>query len=256
MPDYLSGRMTLRNLLIGLGGVLVVVGIGIAVVVSGGKDEKASVAHVTSLPAPVAERVEDLAARVPPGGPVELHARPRGPVLTRVGARTEFGSPQTFAVAVRLGDWVAVRTAALGNRRVGWVNAKRTGLRFLQRPVSIEVDLSERKLILREHAVIYRRDAVAIGSRETPTPTGQFYVTDKLRGVDFGSYYGCCILALSGRQPNLPRGWSGGDRLAIHGTPVADFGQAVTNGCLHLPDGVLRVLMRDVPLGTAVRIRA
>ena len=255
MPNYLC-RMNLRKVLVGLGGLLVVAGIGIAVVLFRENDEKAPVARVMSLPAPVAERVEDLAARVPPGRPVALHARPGGPVLTRVGARTEFGSPQTFQVAVRLGDWVAVRAPALGNRRVGWVNAKTTGLRFLQRPVSIDVDLSERTLTLREHAVIYRRDAVAIGSRETPTPRGQFYVTDKLPGAEFGSYYGCCILALSGRQPKLPRGWSGGDRLAIHGTPAPDFGEAVTNGCLHLPDKVLRVLMRDVPLGTAVRIHA
>jgi hypothetical protein len=248
--------MTLRKALVGLACLLLVAGIGIAVAVFRGDDERAARARVTSLPTPVAERVEDLAARVPPGRLVALHAGPRGPVLTRVGARTEFGSPQTFAVAVRLGDWVAVRTPALGNRRVGWVDAKRTGLRFLQRAVSIDVDLSERTLTLREHAVVYRRDPVAIGSRETPTPTGQFYVTDKLRGEDFGSYYGCCILALSGRQPKLPRGWSGGDRLAIHGTPVADFGEAVTNGCLHLPDAVLRVLIQDVPLGTAVHIHA
>jgi hypothetical protein len=245
-----------RWVLLGLGCLLIAAGIAAAVVVYRGSDEKDSVERTTPRPPLVAERVEDLAARVPPGHPVALRSRPRGPVLTRVGARTEFGSPQTFAVAVRLGDWVAVRTPALGNKRVGWVNAKATGLRFLQRPVSIDVDLSERALTLREHAVIYRRDAVAIGSRETPTPRGQFYVTDKLRGADFGSYYGCCILALSGRQPKLPRGWSGGDRLAIHGTPVPDFGKAVTNGCLHLPDEVLRVLMRDVPLGTAVRIHA
>ena len=248
--------MTLRKVLVGLASMLIVAGIGVAVVVSQRNDEQAPVARTMSRPTPVAERVEDLAARVPPGRPVALHARPRGPVLTRVGARTEFGSPQTFTVAVRLGDWVAVRTPALGNRRVGWVNAKNAGLRFLQRRASIDVDLSERTLTLRKHAVVYRRDAVAIGSRETPTPTGQFYVTDKLRGADFGPYYGCCILALSGRQPNLPLDWSGGDRLAIHGTPVADFGDAATNGCLHLPDAVLRVLMRDVPLGTAVHIHA
>ena len=97
---------------------------------------------------------------------------------------------------------------------------------------------------------------VAIGAPDTPTPPGDFYVTDKLRGADFGPYYGCCILALSGRQPHLPRGWSGGDRLAIHGTPVRDAGRAVTNGCLHLPDEELQTLMKVVPLGTVVRIHA
>jgi lipoprotein-anchoring transpeptidase ErfK/SrfK len=203
---------------------------------------------------PRLERVRDLAARVPAGQKLALRARPGGRILARVGARTEFGSPQTLAVAFRKGDWVAVRSPALRNTEVGWV---RTGnLRLLKRSARIEVDLSERTITLIEGGVAHRRDAVAIGSPETPTPPGEFYVTDKLAGADFGPYYGCCILALSGRQPNLPRGWSGGDRLAIHGTPTPDFAQAVTNGCLHLPDEVLRVLMTDVPLGTHVDIRA
>jgi lipoprotein-anchoring transpeptidase ErfK/SrfK len=57
-------------------------------------------------------------------------------------------------------------------------------------------------------------------------------------------------------QPNLPAGWSGGDRIAIHGTLSAgDFGNAVSAGCVHAPDSDLRYLMRVVPLGTPVVIR-
>src|SRR5438046_10470300 len=38
-----------------------------------------------------------------------------------------------------------------------------------------------------------------------------------------------CILALSATQPNLPAGWSGGNRIAIHGTlSSSDFGRAVS----------------------------
>jgi L,D-transpeptidase catalytic domain len=203
---------------------------------------------------PRLERVRDLAAQIPPATRVALRANPGGRVLARIGARTKFGSPQTLAVALRKGEWIAVRSPALRNRQLGWVSADT--VRLLKRAVRIEVDLSEHTLTLIKRGIIYRRDAVAIGSAETPTPPGTFYVTDKLPGPEFGPYYGCCILALSGRQPNLPRGWSGGDRLAIHGTPTPTFGKAVTNGCLHLPGEVLQVLMRDVPLGTSVDIRA
>jgi lipoprotein-anchoring transpeptidase ErfK/SrfK len=203
---------------------------------------------------PRLERVRDLAARIPPAKKVALRANPGGRILARIGARTEFGSPQTLGVAFRRGDWIAVRSPALRNRQVGWVPADT--VRLLKRSVRIDVDLSERTLTLIESGAVYRRDAVAIGSSGTPTPPGAFYVTDKLRGPEFGPYYGCCILALSGRQPNLPEGWSGGDRLAIHGTPTPDYGKAVTNGCLHLPGEVLQVLMKDVPLGTPVHIRA
>ena len=60
--------------------------------------------------------------------------------------------------------------------------------------------------------------SVAIGRPGSETPTGRFAVTDKLRGGNYGPYYGCCILALNAHQPELPAGWTGGNRLAIHGT--------------------------------------
>ena len=198
--------------------------------------------------------VRRLAGRVPPGTRILLRARPGGRVVARLGGRTEFGSPQTVSVAYREGGWLAVRSTALGNRAVGWVPAKR--LRLLHRLVTLEVDLSRRLLLVHERGKVVRRISVAVGAPDTPTPPGSFYVTDKLAGADFGSYYGCCILALSGRQPHLPRGWSGGDRLAIHGAPTATWGHAVSNGCLHADEPDLRFLMRVVPLGTAVHIHA
>jgi L,D-transpeptidase catalytic domain len=205
-------------------------------------------------PPPTLERVSQLAVRVPPGNRVALRARPGGPVLVEVGARTEFGSPQVLAVAFKKGEWLAVRSPTLGNKELGWVRA--ASLRLLRRPVTLEIDLSKRELAVRDAQGVKRRILVAIGAPDTPTPTGEFYVTDKLLGPEFGPYYGCCILALSGRQPNLPEGWSGGDRLAIHGSPVPTWGQAVSNGCPHADEPDLRYLMKTVPLGTVVQIHA
>jgi lipoprotein-anchoring transpeptidase ErfK/SrfK len=244
-----------RKVLLGLGCLLVIAAaIGIAFLARRGNDSPEIAVLVTSPPAPVLERVEDLAARVPAGGSVALRARPNGKVLATVPARTEFGSRQTLAVAFRRGDWIAVRSPALGNRKVGWV--RRKPLRLVRRPILLEVDLSRRALLVREESRVLRTISIAIGAPDTPTPIGRFYVTDKLRGADFGSYYGCCILALSGRQPNLPDGWSGGDRLAIHGSPTPTWGEAVSNGCLHATEADLRYLTRTVPLGTTVRIHA
>lgn len=201
---------------------------------------------------PTLERVRELAVRVPAGNQVALRASPDGPIVVKVGARTEFGSPQTLAVAFRKGDWLAVRSPALGNKELGWVRG--APLRLLRRPVQLEVDLSRRELSVRDEQGVERRISVAIGAPDTPTPPGEFYVTDKLPGADFGSYYGCCVLALSGRQPKLPEGWSGGDRLAIHGAPTPTWGNAVSNGCLHADEPDLRYLMKTVPLGTVVQI--
>jgi lipoprotein-anchoring transpeptidase ErfK/SrfK len=97
---------------------------------------------------------------------------------------------------------------------------------------------------------------VGIGRSGSPTPTGRFAVTDRLAGSNYGSYYGCCILALSAHQPYLPAGWPGGNRIAIHGTNApSTIGTASSAGCLRARDADLRVLMRRVPLGTPVFIR-
>jgi hypothetical protein len=81
-------------------------------------------------------------------------------------------------------------------------------------------------------------------------------VTDKLPGSRYGSYYGCCILALSAHQPNLPPGWPGGDRIAVHGTDdPGSIGAAVSAGCPRARDADLRYLMRVVPLGAPVVVR-
>jgi lipoprotein-anchoring transpeptidase ErfK/SrfK len=122
--------------------------------------------------------------------------------------------------------------------------------------VSLVLDLSSRRLILKEGDRVVRRMTVGVGRPNSPTPRGRFAVTDKLSGSRYGSFYGCCILALSAHQAHLPPGWTGGDRIAIHGTNVpSTIGTASSAGCPHARDADLRVLMRRVPLGAPVFIR-
>jgi lipoprotein-anchoring transpeptidase ErfK/SrfK len=149
-----------------------------------------------------------------------------------------------------------VTEAGVGGNRIVWVDARAGGLRYSRTPLELDVDLSDRTLTVRRGDAVLRRTSVGIGALDSPTPPGRFAVTDKLDGADFSPAYGCCILALSATQPNLPRGWAGGNRIAIHGTrSPSDFGQAVSAGCVHARDADLRYLMRVVPLGTPVLIR-
>jgi hypothetical protein len=185
---------------------------------------------------------------------VALRARPGGRVVERLSSRTTFGSPQALSVVrSRRGRWLAVSTPELGNGRLGWVDARAGGLRFARTRLELDVDLSQRRVVLRRGTRVLRRFVVGVGRPGSPTPTGRFSVTDKLNGPAYSASYGCCILALSGTQPNLPAGWSGGNRIAIHGGPT---GGAVSAGCIHAGEADLRYLMRLVPLGTPVAIHA
>jgi L,D-transpeptidase catalytic domain len=190
-------------------------------------------------------------------GDVTVRSRPFGPIVERVGSMTEFGSPRAFGVVTRRGGWLGVTDATLGNGRLGWIDAHAGGVSYSRTQLEIDVDLSSRTLVLRRGDVAILRTSVGVGRPGSPTPTGRFAVTDKLNGPSYSQYYGCCILALSATQTNLPRGWSGGNRIAIHGTlSASDFGHAVSAGCVHAPDVTLRYLMRSVPLGTPVFIHA
>ena len=159
-------------------------------------------------------------------------------------------------MATRHGRWLAVTEAAVRNNRIVWVDAKSGALRYTRTRLELDVDLSARTLTVRRNGDAMRRLSIGVGRAGSPTPTGTFAVTDKLKGGAYSAAYGCCILSLSATQPNLPVGWTGGNRIAIHGTLSSnDFGRAVSAGCVHASDSDLRYLMRMVPLGTPVVIR-
>jgi hypothetical protein len=213
--------------------------------------KRTAAARPSPSPATKSTAVGTLVAHVRPGRMVAVRSGPNGPVVARLASRTEFGSGRTFAVT-RAGRRLAVITSELPNGRVGWLDTGSGSLRFSRARVTLDLDLSTRELRVRRGGRVLRRMRVGTGARGTPTPTGRFAITDKLRGSDFSaSAYGCCILALSGHQTSLPRGWTGGDRLAIHGGSTAG---AVSTGCLHAAAPDLVWLMVSVPLGAQITI--
>ena len=146
-------------------------------------------------------------------------------------------------------------TSELPNGKRGWIDAHDTqgGVTAFR----VRADLSARRIEILKDGRVVRRIRSAVGEHGTPTPTGRFAITDKVPFTDRGSPYGCCALALSAHQPNTPSEWSGGDRIAIHATPAsASIGQPVTLGCMRVPAQDARWLMRHIPLGTQVSIRA
>ncbi|HEX2088112.1 MAG TPA: L,D-transpeptidase [Solirubrobacteraceae bacterium] len=184
-----------------------------------------------------------------------LRESPGGAVVARIGTKTQFDGPQILAVVARRGRWLGVLHEAMPNGRAGWIRAG--DARLYSAPWRIVVDRSDRVATVLRRGRVVERFTVGIGAPGSPTPLGRFAVTDRLVTGGLRSAYGCCILALSGRQPSLPAGWPGGDRLAIHGTPDdRRVGRADSAGCLVAGAAVMRRLLRRLPVGTRVDIRA
>jgi L,D-transpeptidase catalytic domain len=187
--------------------------------------------------------------------PTVLYSSPGGRRRLKISARTEWGSPRVLSVVQQSGRWLGVTVSELPNGEVGWLPER--GARLGGVTWSIHVDVSKRRLKVRRNGHVVRSTKVAVGSSEHPTPTGRFAVTDRLKVHDGASPYGCCVLALTGHQRDLPPDWPGGDRLAIHATTdEGSIGHPVSLGCMRLQSSEGRWLIKTIPIGTPVFIHS
>jgi hypothetical protein len=148
--------------------------------------------------------------------------------------------------------WYRLLLPIRPNGIAAWARADQ--VRLVRRNQRIVVDLSERTLRHFVHNHLVERFTVGIGTLETPTATGRFYVWIRVPYASGDGPYGVFALGLSGFSTALT-GWPGGGRLAIHGTnEPGDRGRQVSHGCIRVFNPEMLEL-RDVPLGTPVIIR-
>lgn len=181
--------------------------------------------------------------------PTQLRSAPGGPVIAPVGLQTPFGSPQAMWVARLRGSWLGVVSVQAGNGHLGWIPAGAASLSRVGWELRVSLRARQLTVLLAGRPVEHY--AVAIGAPSSPTPTGRFAVTDRLRTNNPAGPYGCCILALSATAPHVIQGWNGGNRIAIHSTPETwTIGEAISHGCMRLTLAQGRWLLAHIPLGT------
>lgn len=186
------------------------------------------------------------------GRRVDLHLSPGGDVVDTVSDTTEFGNPVVLSVVKRKANWAGVPTQSLPNGQLAWVKLNEKQLRIDSVHQEIRIDLSDYSAELLRNGRVERAWEVGIGAPDTPTPTGRFSITDEIQ-ENLNPAYGCCVLALSATQPNLPASWAGGNRMALHGTSEP-LGEANSTGCVHNGESDLLALIDRAPLGTPVTI--
>ena len=170
------------------------------------------------------------------------------------GAPTVFGVLGTKVDARCRAAWLHVALPMRPNGITGWVRA--TAVQQLAVRTRITVDLSERRLWLYKNGKLVLSSAAAIGSSATPTPLGRYYVNQRLVPEDPNGPFGPGAVGISAFSDVLT-GWTQGGPIAIHGTnEPASIGHAVSNGCIRLPNTVLRRVFAEALAGTPVLIRA
>ena len=118
----------------------------------------------------------------------------------------------------------------------------------------ILVDLSQKRVTLYKNGRRVLSSIAAIGAPATPTPTGRFYVNQRLIPTDKGGPFGPGAVGVSAFS-NVLTGWTQGGPIAIHGTNQPwSIGHPVSNGCIRLPNNVLRRMFSAALAGTPVVI--
>ncbi len=196
-------------------------------------------------------------AAAAPHGAVAYRA-PNGPVEARFGKRNVNDYPTVFGVlgAVVRADctpaWYRVQLPIKPNGATGYVRAASLDLQTVD--TRIEVDISARKLTLFERGRRALTATVAVGSSATPTPTGRYYVNQRLIPSDTSGPFGPAAIGISAYSTVLT-GWVQGGPVAIHGTDEPwSIGHAVSNGCIRLPNATLSRLFKVAVAGTPVII--
>ena len=139
------------------------------------------------------------------------------------------------------------------NGVTGWVSAAKVHVETVR--TRLLVDLSEKRVTLYKDGRKVLSSRAAIGSAATPTPIGRFYVNQRLIPYDPYGPFGPGAVGISAFSDVLT-GWTQGGPIAIHGTNAPwSIGQAVSNGCIRLPNPVLRRVFRHALGGTPVVIR-
>ena len=148
--------------------------------------------------------------------------------------------------------WERVRLAVLPNGTQGWVpRSSLGGWTFVDTRLVIDRARLTATL-LRAGRVVFRAP-VAVGAPGTPTPSGQFYVRDRLSGFS-NPMYGPLAFGTNARSPTLTD-WPQGGVVGIHGTdrPSLIPGR-VSHGCIRLKNAAIVRLGRLMPVGTPVTI--
>jgi lipoprotein-anchoring transpeptidase ErfK/SrfK len=139
------------------------------------------------------------------------------------------------------------------NGVTGWVPVAQVQVATVR--TRVLVDLSDRRVTLYQDGRRVLSASAAIGSAATPTPTGSFYVNQRLIPDDPSGPFGPGAIGISAFS-NVLTGWTQGGPIAIHGTNAPwSIGKAVSNGCIRLENATLKKVFAQALAGTPVVIR-
>lgn len=190
--------------------------------------------------------------------PVEVRAQPAGTsrVVARLTTRTPEGTTNVVLALARVERggqlWIKARLPVLPNNTTGWIRREQLGG---YNQVNTHLVISTTKFT----ATLYRfkkpiyTARIGVGKSQWPTPTGRFYIRNKLTKYS-SPFYGPIAFGTSARSAVLTD-WPAGGFIGIHGTNLPRLIPGrISHGCIRLRNADILRLERLMPLGTPLTI--
>jgi lipoprotein-anchoring transpeptidase ErfK/SrfK len=168
-----------------------------------------------------------------------------------------YGYQSELPVIAMTPGWLEVRLAQRPNESTAWIPASAATL--TSTPYALALSLSDEHLRVYLDGQLVDDFPAGIGTAQTPTVTGSYFVTMMAPAPDPG--YGPFILVTSAHSDAIADWDNSGDAIiAIHGPITSDVdaligntGAQVSNGCIRLHDADLTQLA-SIPPGTPLDI--
>ncbi|MDP9341745.1 MAG: L,D-transpeptidase family protein [Actinomycetota bacterium] len=182
---------------------------------------------------------------------------PKAPAVDSFAQTNPQGSPQTFDLLQetvdRHGDkWVEALLPVRPNGTTGWIQESDLALSWT--PFSLDVDTHTFTITVFRSCQPAAQFPVGIGTGDTPTPIGRFYLGSLIKPLDPTGPYGDFAYGLSAYS-DVITDWRWGGLIGLHGTDDANsIGHDVSHGCIRMRNADISLLARVLPLGTPIII--
>jgi lipoprotein-anchoring transpeptidase ErfK/SrfK len=170
---------------------------------------------------------------------------------------TNYNQPLVLLVQQVQGDWLKVSLPIAPNGQSGWV--RRQTVTTSTNDYRVDVSRSAHQLRVYDRDKLVRTYPIAVGTSDTPTPGGVYFIRVLLQPPNPNGDYGPYAYGLSGYSNVLTSFNGGSGVIGMHGTNEPQLiGHDVSHGCIRLSNADVTDLVNSfhLKLGTPVRILA
>lgn len=187
--------------------------------------------------------------------PIRTAASTSAPTITRLRYLTEDKFPEVYLVLDGKLDangdpWLHIRIPMRPNGRTGYVPADMLSQLYVVR-TRLVIDRAAKRSKLYKNGRMIWQAPVGIGKAGTPTPRGNFWVREILKGD--GGVYGTWAFGTSAYSSISD--WPNGGVVGIHGTNQPGLIPGTpSHGCVRVRNNKINQLRRLMPIGTPVNV--